>query len=375
MKLVFWLSIFFVFYAYFAYPLILFIISRFRNLKVERDIQYLPSVTLITAVHNEQKRVERKIVNTLALDYPAGRLEIIFVSDYSTDSTDEIVKKYEAQGIKLVRSPYRGGKEFAQKCAIEKSHGEVLVFTDVATRLEVNGLRAILSNFADSSVGCVSSEDRFVDENGRVSGESAYVKYEMRLRGLESQVNSLVGLSGSFFAARKNICLNWPAEIPSDFNTLLNAIQLGYRGISDSRSVGIYTNLRDEKKEFSRKVRTITRGLSALMTNWFLMNPLKYGLFAWQLASHKLMRWSVPWFLLTTMVTNMWLALRFPAYAVLFIFHLLFYVLAFLGIWWRDNSVVFKIPYYFVQVNSATTLAWGKYFRGERYVTWTPSKR
>ena len=375
MLTIFWLSIISIFYTYLGYPLILFIVSLFRQTKVKRDTNYLPSVTLIITVHNEESRIKEKIKNTLELDYPRDRLQIIFASDASTDSTDDIVTSYADRGINLVRQPMRKGKESAQKYAIEQASGDIIVFTDVATMLEKDSIKNIVSNFADPSVGCVSSEDRFIDEHGNLSGEGFYVKYEMWLRSLESRVNSVVGLSGSFFAARKEICTDWPIDIPSDFNTLLNSIKLGFRGISDPLSIGIYKNIKNEKKEFMRKVRTITRGISALMANKELLNPMHYGIFSWQLISHKLMRWKVPFFMLTALFTSIYLALRSGFFRLVLLAELAFYALAGLG--HRATSIhpIFKIPYYFVQANLAASYAWIKYFKGERFTTWTPSNR
>lgn len=375
MLALFWASISLIVYTYLGYPLMLMALSRFRSRTVEAGKDYLPSVTLIVTVFNEEQRLQKKIDNTLRLDYPRDRLEIIFASDASTDTTDGIIRSYGNKGIKLVRSPHRGGKENAQKCAIEQAQGEIIVFSDVATMLEKDGIRNIVSNFADQSVGCVSSEDRFINPDGTISGEGAYVKYEMWLRSLESRVNSVVGLSGSFFAARKEVCKNWPTNIPSDFNTLLNTIRAGYRGISDPHSVGVYNNIKDEKKEFDRKVRTITRGISALFADTSLMNPAGYGMFSWQLISHKLLRWCVPWFLAFAFVTNLFLlASGKRKYILSFAMQKVFYAMALT----RPSSgswSIFKIPQYFVQVNWAIAMAWIKYLKGERFVTWSPSNR
>jgi hypothetical protein len=375
MLTVFWLSICGIFYAYFGYPLALYMISMIRNREVRQDPDYLPTVSLIITVHNEKKRIESKIENTLALIYPKDRFEVIFASDFSTDGTDDIVRKYSANGFRLVRPDKRGGKEYAQKCAIGEAKGDIIVFTDVATMLERDGIRKIVSNFADASVGSVSSEDRFIGRDGKASGEGAYVKYEMWLRSLETRVNSVVGLSGSFFAARKTVCEDWPVNIPSDFNTLLNSIKKGFRGISDPHSIGIYTDIRDDKKEFARKVRTITRGISALMVSIGLLNPLKYGFFSWQLFSHKFMRWMVPLFMAAAFAANIILATKRRLYFLILVLHALFYVLAALGPVLAGFSSVFKIPYFFVSSNRAIAVAWIKYLKGERFVTWTPSER
>jgi len=375
MVMLFWSSVFLVIYAYAGYPLLLRILVLFMSKEVHSQDNYCPSVTLIIAVHNEETRIEKKIQNTVDLDYPKEKLEVIFTSDASTDETDSRIIKFQPEGIQLVRSPGRRGKEYAQKIAIEQAKGEILVFSDVATMLEMDGIRKIVSNFADATIGCVSSEDKFIDQQGQVSGEGAYVRYEMWLRSLESRVNSVVGLSGSFFAARKAVCSNWPTDIPSDFNTLLNSIRAGYRGISDPRSIGIYTNIKEETREFERKVRTITRGISALMANRKLLNPVRYGLFSWQLISHKLLRWLVPGLLTITFAVNIGLAATRSLYRLLLIPHSLFYLLGFVGPSLTEKKILVRLPYYFIQVNRAIAVAWFKYLKGERFVTWTPSNR
>jgi glycosyltransferase involved in cell wall biosynthesis len=375
MVTIFWGSIISIAYTYFGYPLILLLLSFKKRHEIRVDQCFYPSVSLIITAHNEAKRIRKKLDNSLEAEYPEDKLEILVASDASTDETDEIVRTYAGRKIKLVRALERKGKEYAQECAIEQAKGEIIVFSDVATMLEKDGIRKIILNFADASIGCVSSVDRFIDKQGQASGEGAYVRYEMWLRSLESKVNSVVGLSGSFFAARKNVCSNWPIDIPSDFNTLLNSIRSGYRGISDPQSIGIYTNIEDEVKEFERKVRTITRGISALMANRKLLNPARYGLFSWQLISHKLLRWIAPWLLMAAFTTNVALAIRRSFYLLILIPHILFYIVGFFGASLAKNNIMVRLPYYFIQVNRAIAVAWFKYLKGERFTTWTPSHR
>ena len=391
MKFIFWFSIIAIIYAYIGYPFLLYLLSIFRKKVVQRDDRYCPHVSLIITVHNEQDRIKEKIVNTLALDYPQDRLEVIFASDASTDKTEDIVQSYKQ--FKLVRSPIRRGKEFAQKCAIDQAAGEIFVFSDVATMLKPEGLRTITANFADPTVGCVSSEDRFLDEKGKVCGEGAYVKYEMFLRRLETQVNSLVGLSGSFFAARRTVCSNWAVDLQSDFNTVHNSLRLGLRGISDHQSIGFYRNISDEKKEFNRKVRTVLRGLSVMKHNLGVLNINKYGLFSWQLFSHKICRWLVPFFLALCFIANLFILKDSIIYMLLFGFQIIFYLMTllfsefgeklfpFLNLKTNNNNFLLrynnllKIPHYFVVVNAAIIIAWIKFFKGEQSVFWEPSKR
>jgi len=375
-----------IFYAYFGYLLCLFGLSLFRkpesqeNLIDEKQSRQYPPVSFIITAHNEEERIKEKIEGSLLQDYPGDKWEIIVASDCSSDQTDEIVRAYEGQ-VKLVRAPERKGKENAQKYAVEASRGEILVFSDVATILEPNAISNIVRNFRDPSIGCVSSEDRFLDVDGNISGEGAYVKYEMLLRKLESRVNTLVGLSGSFFAARREVCKKWSIELQSDFNTLLNSIKLGLRGISDPESIGYYKNIADEKKEYNRKVRTVLRGISVMMKNLSLLNPFRYGLFAWQLFSHKICRWLVPFFLILVFFSNLFIIDDSFFYVLTFILQVAFYFLAYTYFQagkWREHGAfvnLMKIPYFFVTVNLSIIVAWWRYIKGERATFWEPSKR
>lgn len=335
-----------------------------------------PTVSFIITAYNEEQRIAEKIENTLNQDYPKDSLEIIVASDCSTDRTDEIVKSYESKDVRLVRAPERKGKENAQKYAIENSTGYILVFGDVGTILQPDAVSNIVKNFQDLSIGCVSSEDRLLDRDGNVSGESAYVRYEMFLRRLESKVNTPVGLSGSFFAARREVCKDWAIDLQSDFNTLLNCARLGLRGISDPSSIGYYKDIADEKKEFERKVRTVLRGISVFMKNRSLLNPFHYGLFSWQLFSHKLCRWLVPFFLLLAFITNFFLIFHDFFYYLLFIMQVTFYFLAF--VYYKNPAKaegILKVPYFFVSVNYSILVAWIEYLRGKRLALWNPSQR
>jgi cellulose synthase/poly-beta-1,6-N-acetylglucosamine synthase-like glycosyltransferase len=373
---IFWASLLFIVYAYFGYPLLLLIVSRFKTHPISKS-NITPFVSFIITAHNEETRIQEKIENTLSQDYPWGQLEIIVASDCSRDGTDTIVRSFTAQGVKLVRVDERRGKEHAQKHAVEKASGQILVFSDVATRLDINGVRNIVKSFADPTVGCVSSVDKFMDLGGTMSGEELYIRYEMFLRNLESKVNTLVSLSGSFFAARKEVCEHWAADLQSDFNTLINAIRMGLRGVLDCDSVGYYKNISNEKHEFDRKVRTVVRGISVLMSNLGTLNPFRFGLFSWQLLSHKLCRWLVPFAMILVFVSNFILAFGSFFYFILLIFQFAFYFFA-LRAGSKSllkTSRILKIPSFFVQVNLSILNAWYRYLRGERMLMWTPSQR
>jgi glycosyltransferase involved in cell wall biosynthesis len=375
-QFVFWGSVAFVLYAYAGYPLMLMALSVFRNRAVQKG-DITPSVSLVITAYNEERRIRSKLQNSLELDYPRERFEIVVASDCSTDGTDEIVRASAGAGVRLVRASERKGKEAAQKMAVSQTSGEILVFSDTATTLSKDAITNIVKPFHDPSVGCVSSVDRFMDEAGKVSGEGAYVRYEMLLRRLETSVNTLVGLSGSFFAARRDVCSPWAEDLQSDFNTLLNSVRRGLRGVSDPDSVGYYKNLADETKEYQRKVRTVLRGIAVLMRSLTMLNPMKYGLFAWQLFSHKLCRWLVPFAMIVMLLSNTVLAVDSDAYRLLLAAQLAFYGLAALyrRFPWIPDKDLFRLPSFFVIVNLSILDAWYRYIRGDRIFRWEPSKR
>ena len=226
--LIFFLSLFMVFYAYFGYPFSLVIIKNIMSKEVKRE-SVTPGVTLIITAFNEEKRIQDKLENSIVLEYPEGKLQILVASDGSVDGTNDIVRSYEAQGVELLEVVNRGGKENAQKEAVPYARGDIIVFSDVATILEPQGLMEIVSNFADPSIGCVSSEDRLIGQDGKPSGEGFYVRYEMWLRG-----------------------------------------------VSEPKAIGSYLNIADESREFERKVRTVLRGLTVFFKHLEFLNIYKH---------------------------------------------------------------------------------------------------
>jgi cellulose synthase/poly-beta-1,6-N-acetylglucosamine synthase-like glycosyltransferase len=376
LQLLFWLFLLLGIYSYFLYPLLLVLLVRRsgdRIVAAEDDVR-LP-LTMIVTAFNERARIREKIENTLAIDYPG--LEIIIASDCSTDETDRIVGEYADRGVKLVRAPERLGKESAQGWAIRAASGAVIVFSDVATQIPADALRKLAAYFSDPKVGAVSSEDRFVSADGGVAGEGAYVKYEMWLRRMESSLAGLVGLSGSFFAARKEVCEQWDIHSPSDFNTALNCARLGYRAVTAPDVLGFYKDLSDPSKEYQRKVRTVLRGITAIALHPDVLSPARFGVFAFQVWSHKVMRWAVPWFLLGLFLLNWSLLGTGWIYTLSLLAQLAFYGTAIAAHYREDvkEHPLARIVYFFVQVNVAIADACCRFLAGKRMTTWQPSAR
>jgi glycosyltransferase involved in cell wall biosynthesis len=378
LKCLFWLASFLAIFSYFIYPILLYL-NRLRgghklvlNINAPR-----PSLSLIVTAYNEESRIEQKIANTLAIQYKDAPLELIVASDCSDDRTDEIVQGLAEAGVILVRATERLGKENAQRTAIAAASGDILVFSDVATEIPSDALEKLVTYFSDPSIGAVSSEDRFISQDGSVAGEGAYVRYEMWLRKLESEQAGLVGLSGSFFAARKSICLDWDIHSPSDFNTALNAAKAQLRAISAPDVLGFYQDLKDPSKEYARKIRTVIRGMTGLWRHKEVLNIKNMGFFAFQVFSHKLMRWLTPWFLLATFLLNALCATAGPTYTLIFFAQLTFYGTALTAHVLPDlrNLGAIKIIYFFVNVNIALFEASIKFLAGQRMTTWKPSAR
>jgi cellulose synthase/poly-beta-1,6-N-acetylglucosamine synthase-like glycosyltransferase len=366
-----------VLYAYFGYPVLLLIISVFKKNKVVK-LEYQPNISVIITAYNEEIRIREKIENTMHLNYPSEKMQIIVTSDGSTDNTNSIIREYSGERILFLEVTERRGKENAQKEALKFSTGEIIVFSDVATIIDKNGISEIVANFADPSIGCVSGMDRVITEtDDQKGGEGAYVKYEMALRVLESDVNTVVGLSGSFFAARKEVCSDFSDRMDSDFRTLLNSRKIGLRGLVDPAAIGYYKALNDPRREYSRKVRTVIRGLTVFFNSIEFCNVFKYGLFSWQYVSHKLFKWLVPFFLVAAFISNAFLAFKNTIFFLTFILQFALYVMAALPFYYKklDNLVLIKISHFFVSSNLAIMIAWCKFLKGERIVIWQPSKR
>ncbi len=365
-----------VFFAYFGYPLTLLAIALSGGGRGVRNSGITPSVTVVIAAYNEEGKIEAKLENTLVMEYPGDKLQIIVVSDGSTDSTNRIVGEYANRGVEIVETTGRVGKEGAQLQALPHARGEIIVFTDVATLSDINCIKNMVRNFADDTVGCVSSEDRVIKNGKDVGGEGAYVRYEMWIRNLESRVGSVVGLSGSLFAVRASLCSDFSAEQQSDFRTVLVCIRHRLRGVSDPSVIGYYNDVPEEGDEFGRKVRTMVRALTVFFKNADLLALWRYGLPAYELLCHKLLRWMVPWFLALAFISNAILISKSVSYFFLFIAQMIFYMGAAAGIRKRNNENFFlRVAAYFVRVNLSIAIAWIHYLKGRRIVKWEPTKR
>lgn len=370
----FWLSVAGVFYPYFGYPVLLWLIRAMRGGgRPAPAAAELPTVSMIVPVHNEQSRIAAKLENTAELAYPADRLQILFVSDGSTDKTVEMIRARALPGASIIELPGRGGKAAALNAGLAAARHDVLVFTDASIRLGADSLTRLVSQFATPDIGCISGEDPIVGGGG----EALYGRYELMLRRLESQVHSIVGASGSFYAQRRALCQPFTEGMAPDFLSVLRTVAQGSRAVSEPGAVGTMTSVKDPREEFERKVRTVLRGMTTLFGHTALLNPFGAGVFAFELWSHKVMRWLAPVFMIGALATSL-LLVGHPFYAAAAGGQVLFYALA-LGAdrkWGGLHATLpGRIALYFTSVNLGILLAWWRYVSGVRQEIWTPSTR
>jgi glycosyltransferase involved in cell wall biosynthesis len=370
----FWVSVFGVLYPYLGYPLVLVLLGKLRGRPdVIGGSSTLPSISMIIPVHNEALRIEQKIANTAALAYPADRLQVLFISDGSTDRTVDVLRASASPSMSIVELPVRQGKAAGLNAGLERATNDILVFSDASIQLEPDALANIVRQFQDPRIGCVSGEDRIADSGG----ESYYGRYELMLRRFESRVHSIVGASGSFYAQRRTLCAPFTEGMAPDFLSVLRTLEQGYRAVSEPTAVGSMTSVKDPRHEFERKVRTLIRGMTTLFAHARVLDPIRFGLFAFAMWSHKVMRWTVPFFLVGALVTPLFL-LSSPFYVVCLALQVAFYLgalAAFAEVGRFERSFPGKVALYFSSTNTAILAAWIKYGMGVRQELWTPSQR
>jgi cellulose synthase/poly-beta-1,6-N-acetylglucosamine synthase-like glycosyltransferase len=365
---IFILSLIALFYTYIGYPIFVYLVSLLRPLKVKRA-EIEPTVTILITAYNEEKDIRAKLENTFKIDYPKEKLEILVASDGSTDKTDEIVKEFSAQGVKLFRQEGRVGKTVTQNNAVEQSFGEIILFSDATTMYPENVLREILPNFADETVGCVAGKLIYVDKNDTTIGQGAksYWNYETFLKEAESRACSLIGVSGCLYAVKRNAYKPMYAEACSDFLIATVIFEQGLRTIYEPNAICTEETNSKSDKEMKMRVRVITQTFTDLWRNRRMMNPLNSGFYAVELFSHKLLRYAF--------LTNSYLAFYSLIFQLMFLLQVGFYAMALVAWFVERNGIrlgVLSIPLYFSLTNIASLIGFYKFLRGEKMAAWEP---
>jgi cellulose synthase/poly-beta-1,6-N-acetylglucosamine synthase-like glycosyltransferase len=364
-EIAFWLCAGLLGYAYLAYPILLWLAAGVRRRQSHTE-PWDPSVSVIVPVHNEEAVLREKIENTLSLDYPSERLELIIASDTSTDATDSIAGAWPDRRVRLVRLNERGGKARALNAAVDAAKGEVLAFTDASIRLAPDSLKALITRLSDPAVGCASSKD----EAPGSGGEGLYTRYEMWVRTLESECGSTVGMSGSFYAVKRAAFEPFPPQVATDLYSALSAVVRGYRAVFAPDAKAFITTLSGLGPEFRRKIRTFQTGMAALWECRRLLLPWKSGLFSLRLFSHKVLRWATPFLLAGLLMSS---ALAGGAYLWVLAAQLAFYALALIGWAWRAGPA--RTATFFCATQLAALAAWWLWATGRRVEAWEPTRR
>jgi len=375
-EVIFWLSAAALGYTYVGYPLLLELVSRLRTRPVRRKA-FAPTVSVIITAYNEERDLAAKLENTLALDYPKDKLEVIVASDCSNDRTDEIARAFAARGVRLHRQTERRGKTAAQNAAVELSRGEVTLFSDATTLYRPDVLRVMTPDFADAEVGCVAGRLVYVDPTDSTvgSGARSYWGYETFLKERESRIVSLIGVSGCLYAVRRSAYVPLYEEACSDFIIATKMVEQGLRAVYQPGAVCTEETNRRADKELRMRVRVIAQTFTDLWRHRSMLNPLRGGFYSVQLLSHKVMRYAAPIFLAAALAASAALAPRSVFYLLLFAGQAAFYAAALVS--WALQSVgvhnrLLAMPQYFVLANLASLMGFYKFVRGERYASWEP---
>jgi len=376
LEIIFWTAAGLTVYAYAGYPILVFLISRMFPKPVLRA-PYLPTVSVIIAAYNEEKDIRAKLLNTLQLDYSSNALEIIVVSDCSSDGTDSIVLEFADRGVKLVRQSDRRGKTAAQNLAAEHASGEIILFSDATSMYQPNVLKEMLPNFADPGVGCVAGKLVYVDESASGVGDGArkYWNYETFLKESESRARSLIGVSGCMYAVRRQAYVPMYEEACSDFYVCTMLYRQGLRTVYQPSAVCFEDTNTRTADEFRMRVRIISQTFGDLWRNREMMNPCRSGFYAVQLISHKLLRYAIPLLLAFVFLTSGILAFESVFYALAFALQLIFYLIAIADWAVQKRGVDVKlaaIPRYFCVANLASIAGFYKFVTGERFARWEP---
>ena len=344
-QIVFYISITFIVYVYLGYPLLLWFWRRIACRTVQKHLsganaspagrgeqeKYEPSVSIIVAAYNESASIEGKILNLLALDYPAQKLQIILSLDGPTDDTELVARKYETARMRVLALKHHGGKAEALNNAAAKATGTILVFADARQLLDRTAVRELVSNFEDVSVGAVTGELMLLDEFGKEAHDavSLYWRYEKTLRSMESDIHSTMGATGALYAIRRDLYLPIPNHtILDDVAIPMNAVLGGRRVVFDRAARAYDFVAASPAKEFARKVRTLTGNFQLLQQMPDLLVPWRNPVFI-QFVSHKIGRLLVPYFLIMLFASNVFL--KGTAYRAILAFQCVWYFLACTG--------------------------------------------
>lgn len=384
LKVLFWICAFIIFYTFIGYGLVLWIMVKvkehFHKTETFPIEDEYPDVTLLIAAYNEADFIEEKMRNCRALDYPADKLHLVWVTDGSSDETPQLLRAYPENTV--LHEDARKGKTAALNRAMEHVTTPFVVMTDANTALNPESIYRIIRRFDDPSVGCVAGEKRVLAEGGTAADtEGLYWKYESALKSLDDRLSSAMGAAGELIAIRRSLWTPIPAGVLGDDMILsMGIVRKGYKIGYCKDAWASEKPSADINEERKRKVRLGACGFQETVMLRDLMNPFKYGIKAFQFVSHRVIRWVLtPSCIVLVLLLNIALALLGAGtfYTITLILQLLFYLCALIGMLQDKKGVrsKFYIPYYFLFANF-TTFAGFRYYRNfQGNAAWEKAKR
>ncbi len=378
--IIFWLSILLVASSYFLYPLVIWLIGKMFPFSPKRK-EIFPQVSVIIPAYNEENSIEKKVRNTLELEYPQDKMEILVGSDGSTDKTSEIMSNLSNNKIRFFDFKQNRGKTAVQNDLVKESKGEILVFTDAASFLSPDSLKKIVRDFADPRIGCVGGKMLFMDldRNLTTKSQGIYWRYESKLRELESRLGSLIGVDGPLYAVKREYYLPLESHIISDLLTPLLVLEQGKKVILEPEALVFEDPTYESTQEFKTRRRITVRGLVGLANYPRLLNPFRHLLLSFQIFLHKIVRWLVGPLILINLLSTICLSYSgLRAFRFLLVLYMLFFMGAGFG-WITEHlgikSRILTIPYYFTLVNLAAMMGVIDFLKKKQAVTWTPVRK
>ena len=366
-------------YVYIGYPLLLWVLVFILKPNVHKQSKITPTVTLVVSCHNEAAVIREKLKNCLALAYPQEKLNILIVSDASDDGTDDIVKEYESNRIKLIRQENRLGKTMGLNLALQNVNSEIVVFSDANAMYASDAILKLVRNFAQDNVGYVVGAALYIDKgtSSAADSEGMYWRYELAIKTLESRLHSVVGGDGAIYAIRSSLWEPLQAEDINDFVNPLQIIGKGFRGKFEPEAKCYEETAGSFDKEGKRKLRIVNRSFRGLLRVASVMNPVKYGFFALEVISHKLLRWFIPFFITIGLVGSCILSLMGSVPFILIIstaWALVVFAMVGMFTHERYQNVILSTPYYFIVVNLMAMLGIIKALGGYTQITWESTR-
>ena len=375
-----WLAIALVIYAYAGFPFLLTIRGAWA--RPIKKSPATPSVTLVIIAHNEEDVIADKLQNTLAQDYPAEKLEILVGSDGSDDGTNERVQDFAPQGVRLLACE-RQGKIGTLNETVAQATGEILVFSDANSMYDAGSLKAITSCFSDPSVGGVAGDQVYTTDKGNAGslGERLFWNFDRFLKRMQSRSGSVTSSTGAIHAVRRELFEPVPSGVCDDFLISTRVVAKGYRLVFEPDAIAYEEVAASDKAEFRRKSRIIARGIRGLWVMKTLLNPFVYGFYSFQLASHKLLRWSVIFLLPVIFLLSVVCASQGFVYQLLLGLQIVFYALAVVGILLRNTPIfrnklakIMAVPYFFCMANFSALSGWYQFIAGRRVDIWNSNR-